>query len=65
VKRDRIMVAAGVAMMLALLTLLVCLLVPSPRTMGVLLGVGMPLAVVGVLVFVLYVFRDLRARGVL
>ena len=56
---------AAVGMALALVAMLACLLWPSARTIGVFLGAGLPIAVVSVATFALYVMRDLRARRVL
>ena len=50
---------------LALVLMLVCLSWPSPWTIGIFLGVGLPVAIVSVLVFALYVVRDLHARRAL
>ena len=50
---------------LALVLMLVCLSWPSPRTIGIFLGAGLPVAIVSVLVFALYVVRDLHARRAL
>jgi hypothetical protein len=52
-------------MAVALVLLLVCLAAPSGRTIGLFLGVGLPLAGVAVLAFAAYVLRDLRRRRAL
>ncbi len=49
----------------ALGTMLICLLWPSPRTVTLFLGLGLPVAAVGLAVYVAYVLRDLRARRAL
>ncbi len=56
---------SAAAMAVALLLMLVSLARPSGRTIGLFLGVGLPLAGFAVLAFVLYVVRDLRSRGIL
>ena len=49
----------------ALLLLLLCAAWPRPRTLGVFLGVGLPLAAAGLLGFGVSVVRDLRRRRAL
>lgn len=50
---------------LALGSMLVASAWPTPRTMALFLGVGLPLAGLGMAGFGVYVFRDLRQRRAL
>jgi hypothetical protein len=56
---------AIVAMAVALIVMLVVCVVPTPLTLACFLGAGLGVAALGVLAFVIYVMRDLRARGAL
>lgn len=56
---------SAAAMILALTSMIFCLVRPSARAIGAFLGVGLPLAMLGVLLYLLYVLRDLRRRQVL
>lgn len=54
-----------VGILIALGLMVICLSWPSPRTIGIFLGVGLPIATGSMIVFALYVLRDLRARRAL
>ncbi|HJQ83945.1 MAG TPA: hypothetical protein VKA21_07715 [Candidatus Binatia bacterium] len=62
---DRVLESSAVSMTLALVLMLVALWFPSPRTIGAFLGMGLPLALVSIVLFLIYVVRDLHARRVL
>lgn len=62
---DALLLASAVGMVLALGLMVVALCFPSPRTIGAFLGLALPVALVSVVAFVLYVLRDLRRRRAL
>ncbi len=49
----------------ALLLMILCLIWFTPKSMVLFLGLGLPCGVVGILLFLLHVILDLRARNVL
>jgi len=65
VKGEGMLRVAAAAMIVALTAMLFCLARPSPRAIGAFLGLGLPLAFLGVGLFGLYVGRDLRRRRAL
>ena len=56
---------SAVLIVTALLLMITCLIWFTPKTMVLFLGVGLPSGVVGILLFLLHVILDLRARKVL
>jgi hypothetical protein len=53
------------AVAVALVVMLVVCVIPTPFTLACFLGAGLGAAALGVLAFLIYVMRDLRARGAL
>jgi hypothetical protein len=64
-KVDGLLRVAVLGMMTALVLMLVTLVWPTPHMIGLFLGPGLGLAAVSLGVFVLRVYRDLRARRLL
>lgn len=56
---------AATAIAAALVIMLVAAAFPRPRTLGLFMGLALPLAAAGLAGFGLYVLRDLRARRAL
>jgi hypothetical protein len=56
---------AVICMAIALVAMIVTLVWPTPKTIGLFLGPGLGVAVLGIGAFGLRVLRDLRARGLL
>jgi hypothetical protein len=63
--RVRPLAVAVVSMGLALLLMQVALAWPTPATLGLFLGAGLPLGAIGIVAFSVRVLRDLRDRKVL
>ena len=64
-RKDGTLLASIAGMVVALALMVGCLAWPSPRMIGVFLGIGLPIAIVSVTVFAVYVLRDLHARRAL
>jgi hypothetical protein len=56
---------SAAAIAVALLVMLLCCVRPTPRTLALFLGLGLPAALAGMVGFGLYVLRDLRRRRAL
>ena len=56
---------AVICMSIALVVMLVTLVWPTPKTIGLFLGPGLGFAAIGLGAFGLRVMRDLRGRGLL
>jgi hypothetical protein len=65
VKIDGPLRVAVVCMAVALVVMMVTVVWPTPRTIGLFLGPGLGVAALGLVAFAVRVLRDLRARGLL
>jgi len=64
-KNRTLVTLSVIAMLGALALMLVCLAHPRAWTIGAFLGPGLGLAAVSILLYAVYVIRDLRRRGAL
>ena len=64
-RKDGVLLGSIVGMVVALGLMVGCLSWPSPRMIGAFLGFGLPIAILSVTVFVVYVLRDLHRRRAL
>ncbi|HEY2385516.1 MAG TPA: hypothetical protein VGK30_01025 [Candidatus Binatia bacterium] len=65
IRNESLLTLALLAMLVALLSMLTCLAWPVPWTIGAFLGPGLMAGGAGIVLYVLYVLRDLRTRGAL
>jgi len=64
-KNSRLVTSSVITMLCALALMLICLAHPRAWTIGAFLGPGLGLAATSIVLYAVFVIRDLRRRGAL